>query len=180
MENSRHLSIVKHTHEKLKALMDEVEKVKNELQEEYDKLSVDTQFSDYGYELESVIDSLGVVHSCGLDMVENDLADAVSSLELLPSCDRGEEDEEFYDEEIEDDEEEIFDDDVYYEDREECKSNFLGLSLFSRGFWGNRGNKQPEKKDNYDPYDTHWETSFDWKDEDNDGYDDRDDGFWVP
>ena len=29
-----------------------------------------------------------------------------------------------------------------------------------------------------DPFDNHWETSFDWKDEDNDGYDDRDDGFW--
>lgn len=29
-----------------------------------------------------------------------------------------------------------------------------------------------------DPYDNHWESSFDWKDEDNDGYDDRDDGFW--
>jgi hypothetical protein len=27
------------------------------------------------------------------------------------------------------------------------------------------------------PYDNHWETSFDWIDEDNDGYDDRDDGF---
>lgn len=29
-----------------------------------------------------------------------------------------------------------------------------------------------------DPFDNHWETSFDWKDEDHDGYDDRDDGFW--
>lgn len=31
---------------------------------------------------------------------------------------------------------------------------------------------------NYDPFDNHWESSFDWKDENNDGYDDRDDGFW--
>lgn len=31
---------------------------------------------------------------------------------------------------------------------------------------------------NSDPFDNHWESSFDWKDEDNDGYDDRDDGFW--
>lgn len=29
-----------------------------------------------------------------------------------------------------------------------------------------------------DPFDNHWESSFDWKDEDNDGYDDRDDGSW--
>ena len=43
---------------------------------------------------------------------------------------------------------------------------------------GKRDEKPTEKKDNYNPYDTHWESSFDWKDEDNDGYDDRDDGFW--
>ena len=29
-----------------------------------------------------------------------------------------------------------------------------------------------------DPFDNHWESSFDWKDKDNDGYDDRNDGFW--
>ena len=40
----------------------------------------------------------------------------------------------------------------------------------------NRASKK--KQSNYDPYDNHWERSFDWKDEDNDGYDDRDDGFW--
>ena len=34
------------------------------------------------------------------------------------------------------------------------------------------------KNRNYDPFDNHWESSSDWKDEDNDGYDDRDDGFW--
>ena len=29
-----------------------------------------------------------------------------------------------------------------------------------------------------DPFDNHWESSFDWQDKNNDGYDDRDDGFW--
>ena len=28
------------------------------------------------------------------------------------------------------------------------------------------------------PFDNYWESSFDWKDDNNDGYDDRDDGFW--
>ena len=45
------------------------------------------------------------------------------------------------------------------------------------------GRKEEKKSNNeplYDYHDTHWETSFDWKDEDNDGYDDRDDGFWTP
>ena len=29
-----------------------------------------------------------------------------------------------------------------------------------------------------DPFDNHWESSFDWQDKNNDGYDDRNDGFW--
>lgn len=44
-----------------------------------------------------------------------------------------------------------------------------------------RDSKSPVRRDSHsfsDPFDNHWETSFDWKDEDNDGYDDRDDGFW--
>ncbi len=37
---------------------------------------------------------------------------------------------------------------------------------------------EKDKRGDYDPYDNHWESSFDWQDEDGDGYDDRDDGFW--
>lgn len=37
---------------------------------------------------------------------------------------------------------------------------------------------EKDKRSDYDPYDNHWESSFDWQDEDGDGYDDRDDGFW--
>ena len=31
----------------------------------------------------------------------------------------------------------------------------------------------------YNPFDTHGESSFDWKDHNEDGYDDRNDGFWT-
>ena len=47
-----------------------------------------------------------------------------------------------------------------------------GFGNDSRSFPGN------DNRAYSDPYDNHWESSFDWKDEDNDGYDDRDDGFW--
>ena len=49
------------------------------------------------------------------------------------------------------------------------------MGMGSGSFFGEE-KKQKESEDN--PYDNHWESSFDWKDEDNDGYDDRDDGFW--
>ena len=47
-------------------------------------------------------------------------------------------------------------------------------------FWGDNSRKSSSNHTSAysDPYDNHWETSFDWKDENNDGYDDRDDGFW--
>lgn len=50
----------------------------------------------------------------------------------------------------------------------------------SSGLFGHDSNnsKQRDSCSYRDPFDNHWESSFDWKDEDNDGYDDRDDGFW--
>ena len=43
------------------------------------------------------------------------------------------------------------------------------------GFFSHSERHEPSS---YDPHDNHWESSFNWKDEDNDGYDDREDGFW--
>ena len=50
----------------------------------------------------------------------------------------------------------------------------------SSGLFGHNSNnsKQKDSRSNSDPFDNHWESSFDWKDKDNDGYDDRNDGFW--
>lgn len=46
------------------------------------------------------------------------------------------------------------------------------------GFFDSDSNRKQNSHSSGDPFDNHWESSFDWKDEDNDGYDDRDDGFW--
>ena len=71
-----------------------------------------------------------------------------------------------------------YDDDDYDEDEEDDDDEDCDNSEH-RSFnpWGD-GSSGNRKQSNNDPFDNHWESSFDWKDEDNDGYDDRDDGFW--
>ena len=46
------------------------------------------------------------------------------------------------------------------------------------GFFDADSSCKRRSRQSGDPFDNHWESSFDWKDEDNDGYDDRDDGSW--
>jgi hypothetical protein len=46
------------------------------------------------------------------------------------------------------------------------------------GFFDHNSSCKLGSRPSGDPFDNHWESSFDWKDEDNDGYDDRDDGSW--
>ena len=75
-------------------------------------------------------------------------------------------DEAYYDDDDYDEDDED-DDDEYWED-----SEYRSFNPWRDSSSDNR------KQSNYDPFDNHWESSFDWKDEDNDGYDDRDDGFW--
>ena len=177
---NKHQAIVNKAIEQLEKIKTELEKVKDELQEEYDELSFEAQTSEYGDELQTALDSLDAVLWDGLETAEDELNNVASSLELLPTCDCGEEDE-LYDEDEE--EEDEYEDDEEEDDEEEdwdvsasaAKGGlFFGLkTLFDR-------RDKPSAKQTYDPYDTHWESSFDWKDEDNDGYDDRDDGFWTP
>ena len=58
----------------------------------------------------------------------------------------------------------------YYSDADDdCTMNFFDDS---------RGASRNNSRAYSDPFDNHWESSFDWQDKDNDGYDDRDDGFW--
>lgn len=151
------LTTLKNVLDQLDNLKAEVENVKNELQEEYDNLSIDAQDSEYGIEMESILDSLEAAVFDGVDSAVDELQMAIDNLELLPTCDKGEEEEDW--------------------DLDISKSMAAGAIHFGLKA-GKREEKPTEKKDNYNPYDTHWESSFDWKYEDNDGYDDRDDGFW--
>ena len=66
-----------------------------------------------------------------------------------------------------------YDDDEENDDDEDCdNSEYRSFNPWGDSSLGNR------KQSNNDPFDNHWESSFDWKDENNDGYDDRNDGFW--
>ena len=46
------------------------------------------------------------------------------------------------------------------------------------GFFDSESNRKRNSRPSGNPFDNHWESSFYWKDKDNDGYDDRDNGFW--
>ena len=46
------------------------------------------------------------------------------------------------------------------------------------GFFDSDSNRKQNSRPSGNPFDNHWESSFDWQDKNNDGYDDRDDGFW--
>ena len=74
------------------------------------------------------------------------------------------------------DEEDDFEDD----NEDDFSASFAGGAIYFGLKTGGKDEKKPDPQPPYDYHDTHWETSFDWKDEDNDGYDDRDDGFWTP
>ena len=159
-----HLTTIKNAIVQVEKLKAEVEKVREQLQAEYSALSFETQDSEYGEELQDAIDALEAALWDGLETAEDELHNVVGNLEMLPMCDRGQDDME--------DEEEDFEDDY---------SASLAAGAI---YFGLKARRKEEKKPNneslYDYHDTHWETSFDWKDEDNDGYDDRDDGFWTP
>jgi len=103
------LTTLKNVLDQLENLKAEVENVKNELQEEYDNLSIDAQDSVYGDELGDLLDDLDAVAYDGIDATIEDLELAIDSLELLPTCDKGEEDD-LYDED--DEEEEDWDLDI--------------------------------------------------------------------
>ena len=46
------------------------------------------------------------------------------------------------------------------------------------GFFDDNSSRNKGSHSSGNPFDNHWESSFDWQDKNNDGYDDRDDGFW--
>ncbi len=161
---ANHLVTINNAIAQVEMLKAEVEKVRDLLQSEYDELPVETQNSEYGEELQDAIDALEAVLCDGLETAEDELHNVVGNLEMLPMCDRGLDDME--------DEEEDFEDDY---------SASLAAGAI---YFGLKTGRKEEKKSNNEPlynyHDTHWKTSFDRKDEDNDGYDDRDDGFWIP
>ena len=158
---ANHLATINNVIAQVEKLKAEVEKVRDRLQTEYDDLPFETQDSEYGEELQDAIDALEAALCDGLETAEDELHNVVGNLEMLPMCNRGLDD-------IEDKEKDFEDD---YSASLAAGAIYFGLKT------GRKEEKKPNNEPLYDYHDTHWETSFDWKDEDNDGYDDRDDGF---
>ena len=99
---NKHQAIITKILEQLEKIKTEVEKVKNELQKEYDELSFEAQTSEYGDELQTALDSLDAALWDGLETAEDELNNVASSLELLPTCDRGEEEDDYEEDEDDD------------------------------------------------------------------------------
>ena len=139
----------------LEKIQTEVDALRDELQDKFDNMSEFRQESDYGDDLQDAIDSLDNASFDGIETALDELRNAILFMDSDASVSP-----------ITEDEEEID----------------ISLPLAAGLMYG--AHKLSEKHQDhrtqdssYNPYDNHWETSFDWIDEDNDGYDDRDDGF---
>ena len=151
----KHLTRINKMIAQLEKIQTEVDALRDELQDKFDNMSESRQESDYGDDLQDAIDSLDNASSDGLETALDELRNAVLFM-----------DSDSYASPITEEDEEID----------------ISLPLSAGFMYG--AHKLSEKRQDhrmqdpsYDPYDNHWETSFDWIDEDNDGYDDRDDGF---
>jgi hypothetical protein len=153
----KHLTRINKLIAQLEKIQTEVDALRDELQDKFDNMSESSQESDYGDDLQDAIDSLDNASFDGIETALDELRNAVlfmdSDASPLP---------------IPEEEEDIDID--------------ISLPLSAGLMYG--AHKLSEKHQDhrtqdssYNPYDNHWETSFDWIDEDNDGYDDRDDGF---
>ena len=151
----KHLTRINKMIAQLEKIQTEVDALRDELQDKFDNMSESRQESDYGEDLQDAIDSLDNASSDGLETALDELRNAILFMDT-----------DSYASPITEEDEEID----------------ISLPLSAGLMYG--AHKLSEKRQDhrmqapsYDTYDSHWETSFDWIDEDNDGYDDRDDGF---
>ena len=151
----KHLTKIYKMIAQLEKIQTEVDALRDELQDKFDNMSEFRQESDYGDDLQDAIDSLDNASFDGIETALDELRNAILFMDSDASVSP-----------ITEDEEEID----------------ISLPLAAGLMYG--AHKLSEKHQDhrtqdssYNPYDNHWETSFDWIDEDNDGYDDRDDGF---
>ena len=153
----KHLTRINKMIVQLEKIQTEVDALRDELQDKFDNMSDSRQESYYGEDLQDVIDSLDNASFDGLETALDELRNAILFMDT-----------DSYASPITEEDEDIDID--------------ISLPLAAGLMYG--AHKLSEKHQDhrtqdssYNPYDNHWETSFDWIDEDNDGYDDRDDGF---
>lgn len=152
----KHLSSINKLIAQLEKLQTEVESLRDELQDKFDNLSDSRQESDYGEDLQDIIDSLDAASCDGLDTAIDELRNAAINFETLPAAPTKKE---------------------VNIDVDISIPLAAGLIYWDRKRSEKKKQKQQKQEPPYNPYDNHWESSFDWVDEDNDGYDDREDGF---
>lgn len=140
----------------LEALQSEVDSLRDELQDNFDNMSDSRQESDYGEDLQDIIDSLDAASCDGLDAAIYELRNAAIYFETLPTSKPVKE---------------------VNIDVDISVPLAAGLIYWERKRSEKKKQKQQKQEPPYNPYDNHWESSFDWVDEDNDDYDDREDGF---
>lgn len=152
----KHLNKINKIITQLETLQSEVNSLRDELQDKFDNMSDSSQESDYGENLQDIIDSLDAASCDGLDTAIDELRNAAIYFETLPTA------------------KQIKEIDI---DIDVSVPLAAGLIYWDRKRTKEKLQKNQKQEPPYNPYDNHWESSFDWVDEDNDGYDDREDGF---
>ena len=152
----KHLTRINQIISQLENIQMEVESLIDEYNRKYEKLSDARQVSDYGQNLEDIVDSLEAALSDGIEIAIDELRNATIFIDDKPKP-------------------------------TEVLNNEINIQIDKKLEWGGLAAYlmlKKQKKDKRstpeifsDPFDNHWETSFDWVDEDGDGYDDRYDGF---
>lgn len=150
----KHLTRINQITAQLKKVQTDMEALLGDIQDNYDNLSDSRQESEYGEGLEDAINALDCALNDGIYTAIDELQNAASALELIPTV------------------------------KPKKKINIdvdLSLPLAAGlAYWHHKREErqqEEEEEPTYNPYDNHWGDDFDWIDEDNDGYDDREDGF---
>lgn len=155
-------------------LGERLEQLRKQMDEEYERLAPRVQESDYGYALEDLRDAMDDVLFDGVKMAHCGINEIITDLKCL-NCESKTSDYDDYVAELDEDEDAVPTADW----QSGITSAILGHHLTQRKQHGKEKGGRTKSSAIYNPFDTHGESSFDWEDCNEDGYDDRDDGFWT-
>ena len=182
----------------LKQMQTELEQMHDEVEERYDNLSENRKYSDFGYEMEEAIDNLYNAYSDELDSLIDYIDDAANGFKGLPLAD-GYPSQNGFEEYKEMNALDGYEDGIITKFNNECAPTtgtnddsgnsrdydgaiaalnslagmtgaYMGWKIGSRTGFNNRDEPKETPK-SYQGYST---DDPEWRDEDNDGFDDRD------
>ena len=174
MNTKRSIEELEKILKELNSLKKKAETIFQQLDNKVEKLSDEVLDTDYGSTLEDARDDLEDALWNGFDVATDRVSDTIFSLSLLNCSDKTPLDVD------------LFLNQSGYEGASggfdmnaAISSAFLGHHLAQHHSNSSNNESGNFRRDDYNPFDTHGESSFDWVDENGDGYDDRDDGFWT-